>query len=104
MLCWRTSRAEWAGLRTQVEEIERTAAESNRDLEEPEQANVDALVSRAEQLRPRIEHLVGQEAGFSATAEALSRVTQGGGTLTTRAAMRPRWRCSAPCTPRPGTT
>src|SRR4051812_43422821 len=65
-------------LRTQVENTQTDAAAAGRDLTEAEQANCDDLIQRAELLQPRIQHLVAQEQSFGATADALSRVTQGG--------------------------
>ena len=85
-------RSEFNGYRTQIETTQQSAADRGEDLSDAEQANVDELLERAERLRPRIEHLVAQEQSFSATADALSRVTQGGGAQIERSGDMPNGR------------
>jgi len=67
-------RSEFADTRTRIEAIQNAAAEADRDLTESEAANVTEMLSRSEELRPRIDDLVRQEAGFAATADALATV------------------------------
>jgi HK97 family phage major capsid protein len=65
--------------------IENTATSANRDLTDSENADIDGLLSRAEQLKPEIEQLAQREQSLQATADILARVNGGTPTSINRA-------------------
>jgi HK97 family phage major capsid protein len=67
-------RAEFIETQDRIRSTQDRAADDGRDLDDAEQANVDAWVARCTELKPRIESLVAQEQGFGAVADTLARV------------------------------
>lgn len=76
-------RAQWDATRTQMAAITDRAAAENRDLNDVERANFDALRTTLDSLTPRIEQLVEVERSLDATATLFAGVSdQGRATLT----------------------
>lgn len=69
-----TLRSEFIDTQDRIRSTQDTAADEGRDLNDAEQANVDAWVARCNALQPRIESLVAQERSFGAVADTLARV------------------------------
>jgi len=68
-------RAEHDKLRSGIDTIEGKATAEARDLTDAEQADVDKLYSRAEELGPEITTLADRERSLAATADVLSRIS-----------------------------
>jgi HK97 family phage major capsid protein len=69
-----TLRAEYLECQDRIRSTQEAAADDGRDLNDAEQANVDAWLGRCESLQPRIDQLVAQERSFGAVADTLARV------------------------------
>lgn len=67
-------RTQFTELRNGAELIQRTANAANRELTDAEKADADALLDRAEALRPDIERLAAQHESLAATSAILDRI------------------------------
>lgn len=67
-------RDEFTKVRSAIEQIEGKATAEKRDLTDAEQAEVDTLYTRAEQIKPDVEQLAERERSIGATADILARL------------------------------
>lgn len=73
-------RTQWDETQAQMSAITEKAGAENRDLNDVERANFDALKVQLDGLKPRIEQLVEVERSFDSTAELFSSVSHSGRT------------------------
>ena len=71
-------RSQWDASAAKMKAITENAAADNRDLNDVERANFDALQTELDSLRPRIEQLVEVERSLDSTAELFSKVSDQG--------------------------
>lgn len=67
-------RTEVDGIRKSIEKINDRAAAENRDLDDTEQADVDKLFDRAQQLKPELEQLEERHNSLQAVQEIVGRL------------------------------
>ena len=67
-------RAEFEDVKTGIEKIERAAADASRDLTDDEQADIDKLFARAEQLKPDIQKEADRHTELATVSDILARV------------------------------
>lgn len=67
-------KAEFDKVRAGIDTIEKRATDEGRDLTDTEQADVDKLYARADELKPEIESYAERERSISSTADILARL------------------------------
>jgi HK97 family phage major capsid protein len=81
---------EFDGIKKSIDTINDRAAKRGTDLTDDEQADLDKLYDRAEQIKPEIEELKGRDDSINAVASIVSKLSSSNGDARDRAINGPR--------------